>query len=370
MTDTADRLAARLDSLGADAMVLLSPQSYTYATGFRVPSHPLMRWRHAAAIVGRAGLLGVLSVDMEQTTVELALPGVPVYVWKEFREDSMAVLASAITELVGAGARIGIERDFVPIDAMERLAAHLPAATFVACEVEVERARASKTPSELSRIRRLVSSVDDALADALATARPGETEFEVGQRIISSLYSTGISEHRILIVASGERSWLPNVGPSDRVLQPGDVVRVEVFGVEGGYQAGVARTGVLGEPAADLLRDWEILSGARNSVLAELRPGADAKHLYATYLDALGPLREHAIVFFAHGMGLDLHEIPYISAQSSDALEPGAILGIEPYAMIRGKYGLQVKEIVAVTESGNEVLSNRIHGDELVIIPV
>lgn len=369
MTDTADRLAAQLEELGADAMILLSPQSYTYATGFRVPSHPIMRWRHAAAIVGADGLLGVLSVDMERTTVELALPGVPVYVWKEFREDPMEVLARAVTELVGAGATFGVERDFVPVDAMERLSRHLPGASWVGCEAVVERCRASKTPSELARIRTLVTSVDDALADALATMRPGETEFAVGQRIIGSLYATGISEHRILIVASGERSWLPNVGPSERVIRSGDVVRVEVFGAEGGYQAGVARTGVIGQPSEELQRDWRILSDARNAVLAEVRPGARARELYATYLDALGPLREHAIVFFAHGMGLDLHEIPYLSAQSDDVLEEGQILGIEPYAMMQGKYGLQVKEVVAVTATGFEIISNRIAGDELVVIP-
>jgi Xaa-Pro aminopeptidase len=68
-------------------------------------------------------------------------------------------------------------------------------------------------------------------------------------------------------------------------------------------------------------------------------------------------------------MGLDLHERPYISAMSTDLIEPGAIIGIEPFAMIPGRYGLQVKDVVAVTDDGYEMISNRLDGGSLFIIP-
>lgn len=369
MTETALRLAGSLEEIDVEAVVLLSPQAYTYATGFRVPSHPLMRWRHAAALVDRTGLRGVVSVDMETSTVELALPGVPLYEWKEFREDPMEALAKLISERLGEGAhRVGIELDFIPAAALERLRALLPAVVWVSCDQLVESCRASKTPSELALIRELVLAVDGALEGALRDSRAGDTEFEIGQRIINRLYSTGISEHRILIVASGERSWLPNVGPSERVVRPGEVVRVEVFGTREGYQAGVARTAVVGAPSAELEADWARLSAARAAALGAIRPGADPREIYSIYTEALGDWKDRAIVFFGHGMGLDLHELPYISSMSNDEIEAGAIIGVEPFVMLPGRYGLQVKDVIAVTEGGYEMISNRLDGGELFII--
>jgi Xaa-Pro aminopeptidase len=196
----------------------------------------------------------------------------------------------------------------------------------------------------------------------------GDTEYAVGRRIIEALYASGISEHRTLIVASGERSWFPNVGPSQRVLRPGDVVRVEVFAGEGGYQAGVARTAVVGTPGPELVRQWAQVSGARSAALDLLRPGADPVAIYRAYVDALGPLGERAIVFFGHGMGLDLHEPPYLTATSTDPLEAGAILGVEPFVMIPGLFGLQVKDVVALTAGGYDLLSDRLDGGALAVI--
>jgi Xaa-Pro dipeptidase len=369
MAETAIRLAESMKQIGADALILLSPQAYTYVTGFRVPSHPIMRWRHAAAVVGADGLRGLLTVDMEETTVAQALPSLPNQVWREFKDDPMEALARLIGDVIATGPlTLGIETDFIPTAAMQRLTALLPRVTWVACDELVETCRASKTPSELSRVRDLVLAVDGALESALSTSKAGDAEFEIGQRIIASVYATGITEHRILIVASGERSWLPNVGPSDRTIRPGDVVRVEIFGIRDGYQAGVARTAVVGAPSAQLVADWSVISGARQAALSMLRPGASPKEIYATYKEALGPLADRAIAFFGHGMGLDLHERPYISATSTDLIEPGAIIGIEPFAMIPGRYGLQVKDVVAVTDDGFEMISNRLDGGSLLTI--
>jgi Xaa-Pro dipeptidase len=180
----------------------------------------------------------------------------PNQVWREFKDDPMEALARLIGDVIATGPlTLGVETDFIPTGAMQRLTELLPQVTWVACDELVETCRASKTPSELSRVRDLVLAVDGALESALSASKAGDAEFEIGQRIIASVYATGITEHRILIVASGERSWLPNVGPSDRTIQPGDVVRVEIFGIQDGYQAGVARTAVVGAPSAQLAAD-------------------------------------------------------------------------------------------------------------------
>jgi Xaa-Pro aminopeptidase len=366
---TVDRLQEVIASTGVDSLVLLSPQSFTYATGLRIVSHPLMRWRHAAALVGASGIEGVMAIDMEELFVTDALPAARVAVWKEFVEEPMETLAELIRTLWGSGPLVlGIELDFVPALRMGLLEKLLPDVTWVGVDADIEQARARKTATEIDMVRELSLAADRALVTALEATSVGDTEAQLGERIISALYATGVSEHRFLIAASGAQTQYANAGPTGKVIEAGDLLRVEVFAGKDGYQAGVARTAVMGEPSEDITEHWRIVSGARRAGLEMVRPGVDPRAVYAAYVEALGPLSEYAIAFFGHGMGLDMHEVPYISASSSDRIEEGAIIGIEPFAMIPGKFGFQVKDVVAVTSDGYEMISDLLDGGELYVV--
>lgn len=364
-----DRIREAAGTLRLDGTVLTSPQGFTYATDLRIVSHPLMRWRHAAALVGPGGIDGVLAIDMERAFVADALPSARLAVWREFVDEPMEVLARLVTDTWGSGPlRLGIELDFLPAARFEILRSRLPQVEWVAVDVALEQARARKTAQELDIVRTLSLAADQALSSALRSTTVGDTEAQIGERIISALYATGVSEHRFLIAATGEGSQYANAGPTDRQVRPGDVVRVEVFAGSNGYQAGVARTAVAGGASEEVLWHWKIVSGARRAGLDLLRPGVDPQAVYAAYVAALGPLRRHAIAFFGHGMGLDMHELPYISAHSTDVISEGAIIGIEPFAMIPGRFGFQVKDVVAVTATGYEVVSDLLDGGELHVI--
>jgi Xaa-Pro aminopeptidase len=368
-TETVEKLAGLVRRHGLDAVVLLSPQGFTYATGLRIVSHPLMRWRHAAAVIGPEQLAGVLAIDMERSFVADALPDVPLVVWKEFVEEPMDALAGLIQQTWGPGPlTVGVEMDFIPAARLERLRAGLPDVTWVGIDDELEALRSSKTAGELDTVRDLSLAADEALRVGLTGAEVGQTEAELGERIVSALYASGVTEHRFLIAATGIGSQYPNAGPTSRAIAYGDVVRVEIFGGRNGYQAGVARTAVVGEPTAEVRWHWDLVSGARRTGLELVRPGADPQAIYQAYVEALGPLGKHAIAFFGHGMGLDMHELPYISATSTDRIEAGAIMGIEPFAMIPGRFGFQVKDVVAVTDAGYDVISDRLDGGELFVI--
>lgn len=367
--ETVRRIADLVRRRNLDGTVLLSPQGFTYATGLRIVSHPLMRWRHAAALIGPDDLAGVLVIDMERSFVTDAMPGVPLVVWKEFVEEPMVALAGLIGHSWGPGPlRIGIETDFIPAVRLDRLRAALPDVTWVAIDDDLELLRASKTRGELDTIRQLSLAADNALRVGLEAAAVGQSETELGESIVSALYSSGVSEHRFLIAATGLGSQYPNAGPTSRKIDHGDVVRVEIFGGRDGYQAGVARTAVVGEPSQDVQWHWDLVSGARQAGLRMIRPGADPRQIYRTYVDALGPLSKYAIAFFGHGMGLDMHELPYLSGTSTDVIESGAIIGVEPFAMIPNRFGFQVKDVVAVTDTGYEVISDLLDGGELFVI--
>jgi Xaa-Pro aminopeptidase len=327
-----------------------------------------MRWRHAAAIVGSAGVEGVLAIDMEELFVSNALPKAALATWREFVDEPMAVLAELIHGVWGTGSlRLGIELDFLPAQRFQLLERLLPDVTWVGIDADLDDVRASKTATELDVVRRLSLAADSALLQALQNVSVGETEAELGEAIISALYSSGVSEHRFLIASSGSQTQYANAGPTDKRIAVGDLLRVEVFGGANGYQAGVARTAVMGSPSEEILSYWSYIRDARLRGLEMVRPGADPASIYAAYHDALGPLSKYAIAFFGHGMGLDMHEVPYISATSTNRIEEGAIIGIEPFAMVPGRFGFQVKDVVAVTADGYDVVSNRLDGGELFV---
>src|SRR3546814_6076453 len=111
---------------------LLSPQGFTYATGLRIVSHPLMRWRHAAALVDAGGVEGVLAIDMERAYVADALPHARLAVWREFVEEPMEALATLIVDVWGAEPmRLGIELDFLSATRFEILRARLPQGVWI-----------------------------------------------------------------------------------------------------------------------------------------------------------------------------------------------------------------------------------------------
>lgn len=368
----ADVVAKQVAAMAAgdlDAMVAISPENFAYVTGFVVPSQPVLRWRHAAVVTTRDGKTALLSVDMEATTVRGRADGVEVRVWQEFERNAMPVLAGLLRDLGLADARIGIETDYLPFGDMDVLRSLLPRVRWEAVEGPFNRLRMLKTPRELELLRRLSRLTDRALETALRSVRAGSSEMDLAGALTGAIYRLGADGFRFLIVATGERSQYPNVGPTDRTLQPGDLVRLEVFGLLAGYHAGVCRTAVVGEPSAEATRIWATLVECRDIVFDAIRPGASAAEVYRRFLARFAELGLAPISFVGHGIGQFLHEEPYLGRYGDATLEAGMVLGVEPLAYVPGRFGLQNKDMVAVTDRGCALLSDVVDTDRLFPIP-
>jgi len=361
---------------GWDAIVSCSPENFAYATGFVVPSQPLLRHRHAMVIVKADASGSIFSVDMEETTVARNDPASPVVIWKEFSEDPMRVLADHLTTLGLARSKIGIELDYLPAGDFARLQTFLPGAVFEGAEHVLSRLRQIKTKDEVALLHRLARIADQAIGDALGAVRAGDSELDIAAHLTRNIYELGAEHFKLLIVATGERSQLPNVGPTDRKLQRGDVCRVEIFSVIGGYQAGVCRTAYVQEPPPMAEKIWQLMVDCKYRILEEVKPGADC---HAIYLDFVEQLKKHnlpPISFVGHGIGLHLHEDPYLGETpllgqpgKSAVLEANMVLGFEPLCYRTGYgFGVQNKDLLLVTETGSELLSDYTNTDSLIRI--
>ncbi len=364
-----ERQQRALAEHGLDALVAISPENFAWTAGFVVPSQPLMRWRHAMCAVTTGGETGLVCVDMEETTVRGSAPDEALRVWGEFTDDPMQALAATLSDLGVAGGRIGLEFAYLPAGDYQRLQDYMPGASFEAVDTLFDRLRQIKSADEIDLLRRLSRISDSAIAGSFAAVSPGSTEMDIAGALTSGVYSAGAEQFKLMIVATGPRSELPNVGPTERVLEAGDICRVEIFSMIGGYHAGVCRTAAVGAPPAEAERIWANLVECKYLVLDMIRPGASARAVYQAFLGKFGELGLPPISFVGHGIGLHLHEEPYLGKYDDYELEAGMVLGIEPLVYQTGHgFGLQLKDMVAVTDSGAELLSDVTDTDALYVI--
>src|SRR6516165_10718724 len=165
---------------GWDALLSSSPENFAYVTGFLSPTQPLMRWRHAMALVTADGAVALVVVDMEASTIRAkSPPGTKIAVWHEFKFDAMSVLAAVLREHGLQQARIGIEMDYLPAGDMAALSHLLPQARFTAAQAVLARLREIKTTEEIGILRRLSRIADTAITDAYRSVHAGSSEIDL-----------------------------------------------------------------------------------------------------------------------------------------------------------------------------------------------
>ena len=359
------RLTQRILAEKLDAIVAISPENVTYVSGFVVPSQSLMRWRHAAVILTADGRISMVAIDMEATTVKAQAAIDDLRIYREFTDDPMEKLAAALKDLGLARAQVGIEEEFLPAKDFATLQRSLPGAHWVGADAIFNKARQIKTARELELLRFLSKATDKAIYDSLRSAKVGVSELELAGTLLSSLFAGGAESYKLMIIASGERSQFPNVGPTERDLKAGDIIRMEIFGQRSGYLTGVCRTAVVGDATAEQYKIWSNLIDCKYLVMDLIKPGASCPEIYRKFLQKFGKLGFEPISFVAHGIGLHLHEEPYMGRYGNETVEAGMVGAFEPLVYIPGRFGMQNKDMFCVTEKGCELLSDVTPTDSL-----
>ena len=352
------RLVKRIAAENLAAIIASSPENVTYVSGFVVPSQSLMRWRHAAVILTADGRISMVAIDMEATTVKAHAGIDDLRIYREFSDDPMDKLGESLRELKLDRAKIGIEMEFLPARDFAALQKKLPGVEWAGADALFNKARQIKTPAEIALLRSLSKVTDKALGDALRSARVGMSEMELAGTLLTSLFAGGAESYKLMIIASGERSQFPNVGPTERKLQSGDIIRMEIFGQKNGYLTGVCRTAVVGDATPEQYRIWSNLIECKYLVMDLIKPGASCPEVYQKFLQKFAALGFEPISFVAHGIGLHLHEEPYMGRYGNETVEAGMVGAFEPLVYIPGRFGMQNKDMFCVTETGCELLSD------------
>ncbi|MGW5441248.1 M24 family metallopeptidase [Nocardia asteroides] len=229
----------------------------------------------------------------------------------------------------------------------------------------LRQARMIKGEAEIEALRRAGAAIDRVHARMGEFLRVGRTEAEVGADIAAAIVEEGHTEAAFVIVGSGPHGADPHHGVSDRVIESGDVVVIDIGGpVEPGYYSDSTRTYVLGTPGKQVAERMALLEAAQAAAVAAVRPGVTAESIDAAARTVLAEagLGDAFVHRTGHGIGLSVHEEPYIVAGNDLVLEPGMAFSIEPGIYFRGKWGARIEDIVVVTADGAESMNNRPHG--------
>ncbi|MCF4097064.1 M24 family metallopeptidase [Maritalea mediterranea] len=220
--------------------------------------------------------------------------------------------------------------------------------------------RMRKTEDEYKLLKLNAQIADEAQEVAAKTARPGVTENDVAEAVKEHFISRG-AKPVFDIVGANENGAFPHHHTSDRVLQSGDVLVVDIGGTTKGYPSDITRMVAIDHLRDDYQEVHDVVEKAVQAALAACKPGVKASDIDKAARDVIteagyGDYFSHRT---GHGLGIEIHEEPYISASSDVVLDEGMVFSIEPGIYQPGKFGVRLEEIVYLRADGPEVLSER-----------
>ncbi len=353
--------AAAADRAGVAGLVVTPGYDLRYLLGSRAQTFE----RLTALVIPAGGAPVVVLPRLELAALRESAAadlGLVVQDWVD-GENPYDIVADAL----GGHARAAVT-DSMPALHLLPLAARLGAVPVLGTEI-MAGLRMVKDPAEIDALSAAGAAIDRVHARVPEFLRPGRTEADVAADITEAIVAEGHSEAAFVIVGSGPNGADPHHECSDRVLQAGDIVVVDIGGpVEPGYNSDSTRTYSLGEPSAEIAGQYAVLQRAQAAGVAAVRPGVTAEQVDAAARDVLAEagLAEYFVHRTGHGIGLSVHEEPYIVAGNDLPLAPGMAFSVEPGIYFPGRWGARIEDIVIVTADGALAVNDRPH--DLIVV--
>ena len=271
------------------------------------------------------------------------------------------VLASLIA---AAGLqRVGFEKTRLSYAQFEAIRAGVEAlgcVELVPTEGIVERLRMVKSPGEIALIRAACAAADRALEGALGSLREGMTELELAREIESRMVGAGADGPSFeTIAAFGKRPSQPHAVPSSKVrLAPGDFILMDFGALVEGFRSDITRTVVFGKASAEQKKVYAAVLDSQLRSVESMVAGASGKTPDAI---ARERIRASGYAEFSygvgHGVGLEIHELPFMSRRCGETLAAGMVITCEPGIYIPGWGGVRIEDSVLIREGGAECLT-------------
>jgi Xaa-Pro aminopeptidase len=350
------RLQAQVAKTGVDLVAIAPTPNMRYLLGFA----PLADERLCALLVTPQNTC-LVAPDLTAPQIE-ARTGLEAIRWGDASGPRQALIEAANTLSVGSGVVLAADAA-MRADTLLLLQEVLDPQRSVSAAGMLSALRMRKSGDEIEALARAAAQADRAMMVGADACRPGVTEREVAEKIASYFRQDGAEAVDVTLVASGPNSAFPHHEAGDRRMQVGDTIIIDIVATLDGYKSDVTRVVHLGDPPPEVRAVYEVVlqanrHGREAAVAGALARDVDRAARQVIERAGYGPYFIHRT---GHGIGMEMHEAPWISGDSPTLLEPGMAFSVEPGIYLEGRFGIRIEDIVVITEGECRCLTGLDH---------
>ncbi len=357
-TQRLEKLTRALKTSGMDAVVLNPGPTLTYLTGlnFHLMERPVVMLFSATSEVT------LVLPELEKLKAEALTYNASVVSYGENPADWNDVFRKTVSSAGLDGKQIGVEPRRLRLLEYNYIHAAAPKANFPDASDVLASLRICKDADEIAKMQKAVQIAQNALEAALPLVKIGMTEKELASELVVQLLKHGSESEMPFapIVSSGPNSANPHASPTDRKLQPGDLLVVDWGAAWEGYISDLTRTFAIGEVDAEYQKIHQVVQQANAAGRTAGKPGVPCA---AVDKAARGIIEQAGYGQYfthrtGHGIGMEGHEEPYMRGDNQKLLEVGMAYTVEPGIYLPGRNGVRIEDNMVVTQNGSESLSD------------
>ncbi len=350
--------AAASRTAGIDALLITPGADFRYLTGYDARSLE----RLMCLIVPAEGPVGLVVPELELSAAHdspVSQLGINVVAWPETADPYDLVRHVLGESLPGAPHRLAVTNQ-MSAEQLLSLREILGKAEFGLAGEVLHTLRSRKSAEEVAELSAAATAIDRVHERMIEWLHPGRTEREVARDIGNAIVDEGHASVDFVIVASGPASAMPHHIPDGRVIGSGDPVVVDMGGkMPSGYHSDSTRCYAVGQPPAAFVEYHQVVYAAQQAGVAAIRPGVTAESIDKACRDVItrAGYGKYFLHRTGHGIGMQVHEQPYLVAGNQLLLEPGMVFSVEPGIYLPNAHGARIEDIVVCNESGAQRLN-------------
>ena len=284
---------------------------------------------------------------------ENSTTGYDIVTWKEHP-------ASFVAELLAERAKkkLGICDNNITVNWYKKLVS--AGIDMAPLDTVIARIREEKSEGEIGKITASLRAVEAAFREFKEIIKSGMSEKELKLELEYRMYAYGVEKPSFdTIVATGANSSLPHAHAGDRTIAAGSILLIDFGGIIDGYCSDLTRTLFVAEVSAEWRQRYELVLAAQKAGIAAVRQGAELRAIDRAARDVFAKegVAEYFVHSLGHGVGLDVHELPRLSASAMGRMPAGAVCTVEPGLYFPGEGGIRIEDMVLAGRNGSRVLS-------------
>lgn len=252
---------------------------------------------------------------------------------------------------------VGFEEDYITYSKYKEYMHKFRINNFVEATKIIESLRMIKDNEEIEYIKKACKITDDCFNMIIQYIKPGMTEIQVARKIQDFYRDFAEGESFETIVASGENTSKPHAIPTNRKIEKQDIVLIDMGCKVKGYCSDMTRTIFIGEPTEEQLKIYNLVLKNQKQVLDDIQEGKNIKNLSRKLENNFAEYGYDMIHSLGHGVGLEIHEKPFVNSKNDNSLKENMVITDEPGIYLPGNFGIRIEDTVLVKKQGHQALT-------------